>query len=201
MKKIIISQRLVYHQDQRGEVLDGLDRRFADYIIGDLGNLLYPVPNFNLDRRLLDAWIANINPDLIILSGGGDVGEDLIRDNIESRLIDVSEQLDIPLLGICRGMQQIAMRQGVHLQRVSDHVGNTHEVSGDYNMRVNSWHNYSIKSCPPHFEVTSRSEDFEIESIRHESLKIEGWMWHPEREDGCDGPMKNAFRHFLNTIG
>jgi putative glutamine amidotransferase len=48
---------------------------------------------------------------------------------------------------------------------------------------VNSYHGFSLATGPLDFEVLARSEDGEIEAIRHKSLPWEGWMWHPEREE------------------
>ena len=47
---------------------------------------------------------------------------------------------------------------------------------------VNSYHNYSISTCPKNYEVTAYSNDRVIEGLRHKKLNWEGWMWHPERD-------------------
>ena len=71
---------------------------------------------------------------------------------------------------------------GATLKQVEGHVGTRHTLNGFGNREVNSYHNYSVVSCPEAFEVTARSEDGEIEAVKHRCLKWEGWMWHPERE-------------------
>ena len=53
----------------------------------------------------------------------------------------------------------------------------------DKNYEVNSYHNFSIKTCPKDFNITAKSMDGEIEAIKHKKYALEGWMWHPEREE------------------
>jgi putative glutamine amidotransferase len=66
---------------------------------------------------------------------------------------------------------------------VKGHLRTRHQLTGTISSEVNSYHGYSIAACPHGFEVLARSEDGEIEAIRHRTLSWEGWMWHPERED------------------
>ncbi|MBA4741019.1 MAG: gamma-glutamyl-gamma-aminobutyrate hydrolase family protein, partial [Burkholderiales bacterium] len=61
-------------------------------------------------------------------------------------------------------------------------VRTRHQLQGQISAEVNSYHDYSLAACPKSFEVLARSQDGEIEAIRHLSLPWEGWMWHPERE-------------------
>jgi putative glutamine amidotransferase len=61
-------------------------------------------------------------------------------------------------------------------------VRTRHRLSGEITGEANSYHGFSLASCPEGFEVLAQSEDGEIEAIRHQSLPWEGWMWHPERE-------------------
>ena len=49
---------------------------------------------------------------------------------------------------------------------------------------VNSYHKWAIVDCPSNFEVKAHSDDNVIEAIRHKKLPWEGWMWHPERDNG-----------------
>ena len=63
------------------------------------------------------------------------------------------------------------------------HVRSEHRVSGAIVGEVNSYHDFSVESCPEGFEVLAHSEDGEIEAVRHQSLPWEGWMWHPERNE------------------
>ena len=77
----------------------------------------------------------------------------------------------------------IAKYLGVSLKESKNHVSVRHEVSGIINRQVNSYHNFTIESCPNDFSILARSNDGHIEAIKHNDLPWEGWMWHPERED------------------
>ena len=99
-----------------------------------------------------------------------------------SQLVKSAEQKKLPLLGICRGMQIMAYKEGITLKPLVGHVGNRHKVKGEICRTVNSYHNLCISDCPDGYMVISRSEENSIEAIKHLKLPWEGWMWHPERE-------------------
>ncbi|AEP09343.1 putative glutamine amidotransferase class-I [Micavibrio aeruginosavorus ARL-13] len=80
-------------------------------------------------------------------------------------------------------MQMLNTYGGGTLKPVTGHVGARHHLDGDFKGRiVNSFHTYSIDNLSDSYLVLARSEDGEIEAIRHRTLPWDGWMWHPERE-------------------
>lgn len=189
MKIVAVSQR-VDHIPERNERRDALDQRLITFLLM-AGFVPVPVPN-GLYMALpdgrpgpeaLDAWLAAIKPHAFVLSGGNDIGQCRERDFTEGWLLDHASQHQRPLLGICRGMQMMAHWAGVDLCTVQGHVRTRHRLTGKIAVEVNSYHNFSLATCPIDFEVIARSEDGEIEAIRHQSLPWEGWMWHPEREE------------------
>lgn len=178
MKIVAVSQRIDNFPD-RGEIRDSLDQRLLLFI-QDCSGLPIPVPNF-LDDSIFD-WLQIINPDAVVLSGGNDIGQYPARDFVETAMLDYAMNKAIPLLGICRGMQMMAFWAGTSIRAVKGHVRTRHQITGEINSDVNSFHNYVLSECPIGFDVVARSDDGEIEAIRHKSLRWEGWMWHPERE-------------------
>ena len=149
---------------------------------------LLPIP---ISNKLIDeknnhhlySFLNKIPLSGILLSGGNDLGSFPDRDNTELNLINYAIQKSIPILGICRGMQAIAQWAGVGLKKVNGHSNSNHLISGQKNYEVNSYHNFSIKTCPKDFNITAKSMDGEIEAIKHKKYALEGWMWHPEREE------------------
>ncbi len=191
--KVAVSQR-VDMWAERGERRDALDQRLMKFLLV-VGLLPVPVPNslamqtskgvLLLDS--LDAWLATVKPQAVVLSGGNEIGECPERDQTESRLLNYAQVQHLPVLGICRGMQMMAVQAGGSLVPLDGHVRTRHrlqttEAWGRWPNEVNSFHNIALVNCPPGYVLTAHSEDDAIEAIRHESLPWEGWMWHPERE-------------------
>lgn len=186
--KVAVSQRVDHYPD-RDETRDALDQRLIVFL-RVAGFLPVPVPNGlhqtfpdgRCNHQPLDAWLSAINPQALVLSGGNDIGQSSERDLTESFLLEHAQLHRLPLLGICRGMQMMAYWSGAHLYRVHGHVRTRHRLTGEIAGHVNSYHGFSLSTCPEGFRILARSQDGEIEAIRHESLPWEGWMWHPERE-------------------
>lgn len=178
MKVVAVSQR-VDAFPERQEVRDALDQRMAMFIAA-AGGLCVPVPNALGDG--LDAWLHVVQPAAVVLSGGNDLGQCAERDATERYLLDHAQTYRLPVLGICRGLQMMAHRAGVMLRPVQGHVCTRHALAGVITGTANSFHSFALCACPEGFSVLARSEDGEIEAIRHQDLPWEGWMWHPERE-------------------
>jgi microsomal dipeptidase-like Zn-dependent dipeptidase/gamma-glutamyl-gamma-aminobutyrate hydrolase PuuD len=156
--------------------------------------------------------------DGLILSGGGDFnplwtgeepsvklgGINKERDLPELLITRLAYNRQIPILGICRGIQTLAIALGGEVaQDISDkatvkHSQNadrsepTHSVTiapdsvlaqlfNDERIAVNSFHHQAVKAAGDKFRVVAKAADGIIEAIESTEFKsILGVQWHPE---------------------
>lgn len=178
-KRIALTQR-VECVEAIGERRDALSQEWAA-LAETCGFLPLPLPNHpTIVRQLLGA----LNVDGIILTGGNNLvsygGDAPERDELEHLLIQYAIEREIPLLGICRGMQMLLDHFGTPLQRVEGHIRVEHFLNnGD---TVNSFHGWGALECRPPLKPVARSEDNVLEAVVHQEYPwLRGIMWHPER--------------------
>ncbi len=217
----------------------GTSQLHSGYYEGVLkaGGLPFLIPN--MDKESISDVLDNI--DGLLLTGGQDVepayfGEsphpklgfvNPIRDELEIYLCKEAIKKDIPILGICRGVQIINIAMGgtiyqdldsqwdrgmllKHSQSAPRWYG-THEVGlvessilkkliGTEKFRVNSFHHQAIKEIAPCFRETAQSEDGVIEGIESITNTFAvGVQWHPERMWDTDKRMLGLFMGLVNA--
>jgi len=183
----VVSQRVDWISS-RAEARDALDQRLVQWL-WQVGVTPLQVPNALQSQGALVSWISTIAPKAVVLSGGNNIGDCSERDATETVLLNFAAQNNLPVLGICRGMQMMAVAAGASLERVEGHAGSRHTLRCDrlykdsLPLEVNSFHEWRLKTCPVDFEMMAKSLDGTIEAIRHKTRSWEGWMWHPEREN------------------
>jgi N5-(cytidine 5'-diphosphoramidyl)-L-glutamine hydrolase len=182
MKHIVITQRQDYNP-LNGETRDALDISWH-FLLKEAGIISTLVPNIFDEEASLNEWLENVKPDGIILSGGNDIGEMERRDKTELLLLNYAEKKQMPVLGVCRGMQLMAYRAGANLKEVDGHVRTRHAVKfNDGTTReVNSFHQYEILNIIHEYKCVGYSSDGAIEKIVHKRFPWSAIMWHPERE-------------------
>jgi len=200
LKKVVVTQRVDHVKDYK-ETRDATDQKLSEWLIqADLlpvhiSNKLVDVNKDNdvqfIKQPMLQNWLETIKPDAILISGGNDIGDYPQRDTTEQYLLTWAKRNNKPVLGICRGLQIMAVWAGGNLVRVKNHVGTRHELKicnsdSIWPKEVNSFHEWGLENCPPNFEVMATTEDGLIEAIIHKELPWEGWMWHPERNNVFD---------------
>jgi len=189
------------------------DWYYADYARGVLQAGGLPV-NLPLDAAP-ELFIDHL--DGILLSGGADIGPDRYdaapetedfppepaRDQFELDLLTGALDRELPVLGICRGLQMINVHAGGTLhQHVPEHAKfhenptlHTHEITIEpgsvvaelygESRGVNSLHHQTVDRLGDGLKVTA-SHDGSVEAIEHEQLPIVAVQWHPEMLDTRD---------------
>ena len=179
MKRIGMTQR-VEIISSIGERRNALSQEWSAFA-KECGFLPIFLPN---DKKLAVQMMEELKLDGILLTGGNDLipygGDAPERDETEESLIVYALKNEIPLLGVCRGMQMILNYFGVPLQKIEGHVRTEHELdTGDL---VNSYHSFGAISCQEPLVVKAIcKEDKVIEMVKHREQEMYGIMWHPER--------------------
>ena len=132
----------------------------------------------------------------VLLTGGNNIpgvnvtsnSVDYIRDSIEKRILEYALKNQLPVLGVCRGMQFINHYFGGQLKKIAGHAGSQHLISfnqGKYKDRVvNSYHDFGISQdgLADTLKILGKDVDGNVEFFQHKRLSVWGIMWHPERE-------------------
>jgi putative glutamine amidotransferase len=155
----------------------------------------------------------------LLLTGGEDVDPRLYgepergaervnraRDDFERALVEAARQRGLPILGICRGAQVLAVAfggslvqdlptipgpSGPVLHRGADRSDTQHDVTveegtllarllGTTRLRVNSHHHQAVRNVPPPAWIVARSDDGVAEALEAPGCVL-GVQWHPER--------------------
>ncbi len=144
----------------------------------------------------------------ILITGGYTKGK------LDDYLIEYALEKNIPLLGICQGMQSMAMYGTIYkLDKVINHHSNdnyVHEVNIDESnfknivgqniIEVNSYH-YETPRSSNLFRIVGRSADGLIEVIENYNHPFQiGLQWHPERMIDYDIVSNKIFECFIKSL-
>lgn len=177
--------------------------------------------------------------DGLLLTGGGDLdpalfGETMLndtvviageRDEAEYRALDHAVRRNLPIFGICRGVQVMnvyfggTLYQDIPTQIPSDIAHRMekpyhrtchscfveqgtplHKLTGVSEFGVNSHHHQAVKDLAPGFISMGRSDDGVIEAICDPSKYFcWGVQWHPERIWDIEISSAKLFEAFITA--
>lgn len=157
--------------------------------------------------------------DGLLLTGGGDVDPALygekphpkcygispVRDYCEWAALDAAQAAGVPVLGICRGSQLMAVHNGGKLnQHIGGHRGIDHLVFGESGSRFRriikgeramfvSLHHQTVLRHGPGFRVAARDSRGHIEAIESRDGRCLGVQFHPEMDYHSNEPSRRIF--------
>lgn len=183
--------------------------------VANAGGIPFFIPTLPDNRSLLKDIAAKI--DGLVLPGGRDMDPRLYNEDphpklrpinparTKSEMILLEEALkrNIPVLGICNGMQLINIFFGGSLYQdipsqipdaLSHEDGSEHEVSvhedtllqkviKEKSFRVRSYHHQSAKAIGRGLRVSAVASDGIVEAVEAADSFVLGIQWHPEREE------------------
>ena len=182
---------------------------------GGVPLIIPPFENDNILINLLD------NIDGLLLSGGGDINPLFLKEEPVKELHNINPYRDqqelliarlaanrqIPMLGICRGIQIMnaalggSLYQDIYSQTGSELIKHNQDldrayashtvriatdsqlakIMGQNTLPVNSFHHQAVKEPAPGFRISATSADGIIEAIEStEGKSMLGVQWHPE---------------------
>lgn len=203
-----------------------LPRTYVDVVVRAGG---YPVLLPPVDE--VDPGVVGVL-DGLVLSGGGDVdparygaapdprtgGTSAVRDTAEETLLRAALAADVPVLGVCRGLQVLNVALGgtlaQHLPDVVGHEGHrpapatfgrtlvrldgdsvVGRVLGD-EVQVECYHHQAVDVLAPELVAVGRAEDGTVEAVELRGPRFAvAVQWHPE----VDGDDCRLFRALVDA--
>ena len=207
MKKIAITQRLVVNESYY-ESREALDIRWG-MLFKELGFLPIVLPT----EYDFEIFFEALDIDGICITGGNDLNTlnpnelSKKRDEFEKRLIQLGINKNIPVFGICRGMQIIADFFGADFETVENQVNIRHSLQINPLSKfanelkrlkdVNSFHTYRIRNLSNCLLASATHENGTIKAVEHKDYKIFAQMWHSERESPFNAEELDLIKSFF----
>lgn len=182
---------------------------------GGIPFIIPPFENTDIMISLLDSL------DGLLLTGGGDINPLFLheepvkelhninpyRDRQELLLTRLAANRQIPILGICRGMQIMnvalggSIYQDIHVQMEGTRIKHSQDMDRAFashtiqieegsllarimkttSVPVNSFHHQAVNEAAPGFRISARATDNVAEAIESTEYKsMLGVQWHPE---------------------
>jgi anthranilate synthase component II len=101
----------------------------------------------------------------------------------------VLAQAEVPVLGVCLGMQGLVLAYGGRVEQVEPAHGEvahiTHDGAGVFAglpqaFAAVRYHSLAAVAVPPALRISARSEDGVVMGVRHRARPLQGVQFHPE---------------------
>ena len=149
----------------------------------------------------------------MLFCGGPDWGKNPERDALDRRIFNCCQEHHIPILGICRGMQLVALFLGAQLiedlgdknaihKACANSESRFHSIllSDGQTMRVNSRHHQAVNNEPMACALTAKSADGTYELMLSADEQFLLVQCHPERQEMWDSPLEQMCIRFIKRF-
>ena len=165
----------------------------------------------NILRNNIDPISVKENFDLMVLSPGPSTPQ---KSNNLLKFIDIFINKK-PILGICLGFQAILQYFGSKIEETTPVHGLKdfvfHDMKTIYNglpspIEIARYHSFAVSSIKDDFEISGKTNNDIIMSVRHKVLPIEGIQLHPESVLSSKNQIGKrifsniVFKHFSNCF-
>ncbi len=205
-----ITQRTVCAENYH-ELRDALSHDWQKYLQSLFPNGIFlTIPNTLPD---IERWAEALSINALILSNGENWGDNPARDEIELRLVKWAVKREIPVLGVCRGLQVINhlyggsicadIKEATQISHVGHHAVEITEEPfrtkiGETITTLNSYHNQGILSTGLADGLKAFALSCEcVEGFYDADKAVMAIQWHPEREQGGGEKIDNLIKEFL----
>lgn len=224
-------------------ITDTLNKKY-DFYVSWLKKVAKQAEVIKLSHKLRNAKDLK-KCDGLILTGGGDIHpkfygrEDSMqlldkddvnekRDTFEFKVVKDALKKEMPILGICRGMQVFNVASGGSMipdveregykshaktkegkdrrHKVEIEKGTTfHWIVESTKGEVNTAHHQAVDVIADGLKVTAKSPDGIVEALEWEKSESKPFLqlvqWHPERMEDFSNPCsKNLLEHFVLSV-
>lgn len=176
-------------------------------------NIIPPTTNINSAMKsdeLKDFYNLLNLCDGLILQGGDEFYD------YDKKVVEYAINKDVPILGICLGMQVMASLEENNLKKLDSNLHNqeknyAHSIKISENsllykilnkdkINVNSYHKEHVISSGI-YKIVAKSNDNVIEAIEYNKNKFNvGLQFHPEKTYYIDDNMKKIFKYFFDIV-
>ena len=130
--------------------------------------------------------IIKLNPKAVILSGGPNSVTESFTPRIPKCVFDIN----VPILGICYGMQTLAEQMGGSVissnQKEFGHselkIANDSTLFKNLPKKLNVWmsHGDQVQDLPDEFDLIASTQTAPVAAMQHKTLPIYALQFHPE---------------------
>ncbi len=174
-----------------------------DYFNQELKNV---PPLTDIEKIMLEKQIDMC--DGIIMPGGN------VRYYYDDYICDYCNKKDIPLFGICMGMQVMCNYNNNNRNiKIEDNLDRTKDIKHNVrinknsilydilkqeNITVNSFHKYKVSSSGD-YKISAVNNDV-IEAVEKDGKFNIGVQWHPEKDYDSNENSKKLFKRFIDSM-